>query len=230
MFTQWLKAVGSHWKREVLGGALIGVLALYSDLSGNTVPPRVYELSVVALIFYAMFLAWRDEFRRSLDMVAAASARPTGPKATVIMKHGNCPCLLVTNEGTTAEFYGKLSISHEIMNEPTELFCRWDHTDLPRAKIAHGETCRIVLANLVMDAPSRLANWTVRGTSEKGPIDVTAHYSSSLDSPAQTRAPDVILTGTLFAQPDLIDGPLPFRVVLQAFGSSSNKTGEQPNA
>jgi hypothetical protein len=62
----WLRAVGRHWKRELLGGALIGVLALFSELSGITVPPRIYEVAAVAVLFYAMFLAWRDEYSSHL--------------------------------------------------------------------------------------------------------------------------------------------------------------------
>jgi hypothetical protein len=61
MFWLWIKAVGKHWKRELLGGALIGLLALFSELSGITVAPRIYEASAVIVLFHAMFLAWRDQ-------------------------------------------------------------------------------------------------------------------------------------------------------------------------
>jgi hypothetical protein len=61
VFLQWLKAVGLHWKRELLGGFLIGLLALISEISGATIPPGIYEGAAVVVLFYAMFLAWRDE-------------------------------------------------------------------------------------------------------------------------------------------------------------------------
>ena len=61
MFWLWIKAVGKHWKRELLGGALIALLGLFSELSGITLAPRIYEASAVIVLFYAMFLAWRDE-------------------------------------------------------------------------------------------------------------------------------------------------------------------------
>lgn len=69
----WLRAVGKHWKRELLGGALIGLLALVSELSGITIPPRVYEVASVFVLFYAMFLAWQDEYsaRMKNDLTAS---------------------------------------------------------------------------------------------------------------------------------------------------------------
>lgn len=78
-FMQWLKAVGGHWKQELLGGVLIGVIALYSDLSGISVPPRVYELAVALVLFYAMFLAWRDEYQarlQALELLTPHDGRP----------------------------------------------------------------------------------------------------------------------------------------------------------
>jgi hypothetical protein len=60
VFKPWLRAVGAHWKRESLGGARIGTLALISELSGLTVAPRIYEVAAAVLIFYAMFLAWAE--------------------------------------------------------------------------------------------------------------------------------------------------------------------------
>jgi len=262
MLIEWFRAVARHWVRELIGGVLIAFLALFSELTGVTVPPRIYELAAAMLIFYAMFLAWSDERTRVEQMELRDSACESGyladalrqhaqelrtdrtmrrmdrsldlvrlsaPEALLAIGYGVQPILIVANQGPVAEFYAKLSISPEIVSEPREVFCRWTHTDLPRAKIAKGETCRIVLANLIIDASSRTAQWVVRGTSEKGPIDVASYYTSNIDSPKTQRAPDVILTGMLFAEPDLINGPQTFRVVLQAFGSASTKTENEPH-
>jgi hypothetical protein len=78
-FMQWLKAVGGHWKQELLGGVLIGTIALYSELSGIIVPPRVYEIALVLVLFYAMFLAWRDEYQarlRAVELLTPHDERP----------------------------------------------------------------------------------------------------------------------------------------------------------
>jgi len=53
--------VFSHWKSELIGGVLIGALALYSDLTGTPVPPRLYEIAAGIVLLWAMFLAWQDE-------------------------------------------------------------------------------------------------------------------------------------------------------------------------
>ncbi len=58
----WLRAVLKHWKREVLGGALIALLGVIADVSGKTIPPHVYEICGGALVFYAMYLAWREQY------------------------------------------------------------------------------------------------------------------------------------------------------------------------
>ncbi len=221
------------------------------------VPPIAYVGAVVLLVFYAMFLAWRDEhetrvkaekqinesaaqrsqeeharallehtrelrsarLQRALD---AASAEPIGPKAVVRMEYGSQPCVLVTNEGTLAEFYGVFSIQGLVRGrERSELFCRWTHTDSPRTKIAKGQTYRIILAELNWDSsPFLTATWTIRTTRESGPMDIGAHYSSTATTEPICRAPDIILSGEVFAEPDLINGSQPFRVVLKAFGSA----------
>jgi len=56
----------------LIGGVLIALIALFSEISGTMVPPRVYEGAAVLLIFYAMFLAWRDadEARSKAEMDA----------------------------------------------------------------------------------------------------------------------------------------------------------------
>lgn len=60
-FFRWLRAVFTQWLAGLTGGVLIGLVALYSGLSGVAVPPRVYEIVVVIVLFQAMFLAWREQ-------------------------------------------------------------------------------------------------------------------------------------------------------------------------
>ncbi len=71
----WLRAVGRHWRRELLGGVLIGVLALFSELTGIVVSPKIYEIAAVCLLFYAMFLAWLDEYLKADVLEKADKAR-----------------------------------------------------------------------------------------------------------------------------------------------------------
>lgn len=60
-FVSWLKAIGSKWVAEVTGGALIGLLYLYSSVRGVTVAPIAYEIAIAFAIIQAAFLTWRDE-------------------------------------------------------------------------------------------------------------------------------------------------------------------------
>jgi hypothetical protein len=58
---RWIKAVLKRWVAGVTGGLLVGALALYSELTGQSVSPRAYEAVVVLVLFQAMFLAWKRE-------------------------------------------------------------------------------------------------------------------------------------------------------------------------
>jgi hypothetical protein len=63
VFIRWLKAVGAQWWATVTGGVIVLFLALYSEISGTSVDPRVYEGVAVFALLQAMFLAWiaKDE-------------------------------------------------------------------------------------------------------------------------------------------------------------------------
>ncbi len=65
-FFRWLKAVVKQWWSDVTGGALVLSLALYSELSGVAISPRVYEGVVILALFQAMFLAWHEQERLRL--------------------------------------------------------------------------------------------------------------------------------------------------------------------
>jgi hypothetical protein len=265
-FREFLRAAFRHWKREVLGGVLIGLLALYSEISGVTVPPRVYEMTVALLIFYAMYLAWRDEHERAEELEKAQPkeeggisavlgqylknepqrqhteatdrlARETerlaremerqrspvisrvllahkGPIASVKFAYEDQRVyLLVTNNGLMADFYGRFSINGGM----DDLFCRWMHDPSVKTKIVKGQTCRILLAELVSEHNSFLTmRWKM--LSHQG--EIVANYTSVPNAqPEPARAPDLILDCAVMAEPDLENGIQKCRVVLEAFGA-----------
>jgi hypothetical protein len=85
----WFKAVSKHWKGELLGGVLIGAIALFSELSGVEVRPAIYLLAASLVLFYAMFLAWRDSYRtcegeslKAMIAVAELESRKLHPALT----------------------------------------------------------------------------------------------------------------------------------------------------
>lgn len=50
----------------MLSGALIGFTALFAEVTGVAVSPRVYEVEVFIVVLYASYLAWRDEHQSRL--------------------------------------------------------------------------------------------------------------------------------------------------------------------
>jgi hypothetical protein len=68
---RWMRDVFKQWMALVTGGALIGFVALFSELSGIIVPPRIYEIAIVINLFAAMFLAWREQERMRLAVEAS---------------------------------------------------------------------------------------------------------------------------------------------------------------
>jgi len=149
-----------------------------------------------------------------------------GPKASVQIKYGNQPSLLVTNEGPAADFYGVFEISGLVSTEhPSGLYCKWADSDSVKIKIAKEQTCRVILANLNWSGPPiYTARWEIFATTEKeGPRVIPAIYTSLADP--VTPVPEIVLTGRIFAIPDLENGPQPFRIVLQAFGSANQSEG-----
>jgi hypothetical protein len=135
-----------------------------------------------------------------------------------IVCDGSLVSLLVTNEGSAADFYGVFNISGQVNAKITEgLFCLWAHTYSTRTTIAKGQTCRILLAEL--SESMGFAQWRIHQTTERGPVDILAHYTSCRVSIPVARAPEIVLAGSIVAIPDLSNGLQHFNVVLEAFGA-----------
>jgi hypothetical protein len=86
-------------------------------------------------------------------------------------------------------------------------------------RLARGETAEIFLAELKWQfvGNTSTASWEIYATSESGPRTITAP-NASMATPEIHRADDIVLSGQIFTDPETRDGPLPFRVVLTAFG------------
>jgi hypothetical protein len=66
-FWRFVMAVGRHWLVLLGGGAaIIVILGVVERLTGTNLTARWYAALLVALFFYAAFLAWRDEQRRAV--------------------------------------------------------------------------------------------------------------------------------------------------------------------
>lgn len=135
--------------------------------------------------------------------------------------------LLVSNQDPQAEFYGIFDIAGPVSaDRQSRLFCKWAHTASVRTKIARGQTCEIFLAELKWDTQgsASTARWEIYAVSESGPRTITPLHSS-MALPEVHPAEDIVLTGRIFADPDLPLGPLPFRVILKPFGPELGELG-----
>lgn len=85
----WLRAVLRHWKQELLGGALIALLGLISEITGVSFPPRIYEIAAVLVLIYAMFLAFADEHagRLKAEGKLLISRPALSPEAQIIAEN-----------------------------------------------------------------------------------------------------------------------------------------------
>jgi hypothetical protein len=217
----WLRAVLKHWKRELLGGVLIGLLALISDLSGRTLPPHIYEGCAALLVFYAMFLAWRDQYTETQVLngqIADAKGRQNeGPFAILRFDNGDgAVSLLVTNKGSLATFSASFFIDGDVKgNLKRDLCGRWSHTDSTETAIARGQTRRLILANVMFQ--EIFQQWQILASSQSGNIYIPASQSGSARTVPIIRPADIVINGEIVAQPDLINGIQPFKVVLHAF-------------
>lgn len=131
--------------------------------------------------------------------------------------------ILIPNQDRQAEYFGVFSISGGPVDadRTSELFCQWTHTDSIRAKIARSQPCRIILAHMETESPTPrtlTTRWVIHTATEKGPQEIKAAYCSSTEPLAY--APDIVLSGAIFRDPDDPDGPQPFRVVLHGFGAA----------
>jgi hypothetical protein len=129
------------------------------------------------------------------------------------------------NQGPQAEFYGVFYVSGAISESCSSRFnCKWSHADTVRTKLARGETGEIFLAELKWQhiGNGSTAHWEIYATGEAGPHTITA-LSESMARPEVHRADDIMLSGHVFADPESPDGPIPFSVVLTAFGPKLNE-------
>lgn len=59
--------------------------------------------------------------------------------------------------------------------------------------------------------------WRIEATSDAGPFDFDALYTSSSISQPVSCAPDIMVVGSIIADPDLMNGLQRFNIVLKAF-------------
>ena len=65
----FIRAVLRHWLALMGGGAIMVALGLFERFSGKNVPLWVYVCVLVFFVFFACYLAWRDE-RKAVTQIS----------------------------------------------------------------------------------------------------------------------------------------------------------------
>jgi hypothetical protein len=64
MVGEWLLAVAHRWKALLTGPALSLVVLVYSLTTTKPIPPRWYVYTMLVGVPVALYMAWRDEYRK----------------------------------------------------------------------------------------------------------------------------------------------------------------------
>jgi hypothetical protein len=164
-----------------------------------------------------------------IHRVAREQQRPTGPKAIV-----RCECssetaiLHVTNDGDLGTFYATIRVHGLVIGLSGDEFVRWSHSNAVKITIPRGVTFRADLAQLEWNGA--MARWRLFGATEHGRVDASASYASCATSSPIAKAADLVVSGEVIAEPDLPSGPVPYRIVLSAFGCESQDDSTTPPA
>lgn len=131
--------------------------------------------------------------------------------------------LVIRNDGPIADFWGTLRIIGDVESfwDMEDLFCRWKLTPSVRMRIAKGTECRIVLAvqdrNLNAGLVGPTAQWVVYAIAGVELVQIRGRYCASYEYRAEQEIPNIVLEGSIIADPDLANGIQSFRVTLEPF-------------
>ncbi|MGA8145652.1 MAG: hypothetical protein WB987_17335 [Candidatus Acidiferrales bacterium] len=205
----FIRSVARHWGILVTSGVLIGLVGVWQG-TNHRVAPAVYWCIALIALFIAFYRAWLDERR-------AGVVSKSGPSACI---KADAEFIDITNEGAGAHFYVPIQIDGMVNGQKSGIFARWEHTNSARSWIAKGQTCRLQLAR--MERKALCNQWVILAVlSDDSVLDIPATYSSCAVSEPITKAPDIVVTGQVVAEPDLENGVQWFGVTLRAFDAIS---------
>jgi hypothetical protein len=205
----FLAAVTDDWIGKMSGG--VGLLLTVIGFVSPAAWQRWLFLAMgVLALFYSCYNTWLKEYRKH------ASADGINAAVSLSYEHNDL-FLCVLNTGPAADFYATIRVPEGVRGLTGSEFARWTHTNTVKTQIPRGGQFRAKLAHL--EWRDGMAQWHVLGVSEAaGVVEAQAHYSSCVVSEPLIKAPDLIVSGDVFAEPDLREGPIPYQLALGAFG------------
>jgi hypothetical protein len=214
---KFLRAVFDHWGSLVTSGVFIGALAIWQG-TGHAVKPVVYWIVAVAGLLIAVFKAWQEQLGEK-EKALAEIGRLQNELAQKPNIEGQFDynkreaTLAVTNTGTIADVWAAIRVDGAVTGRRVDIFAKWGHSNTVKARIAKGETCRLLLA--ILDGDTRIANWKIPYVLDTG-VGITQAYYSSLLSGTEAQADDLHLHVNLFTDPDRERLTNEFHIVLHA--------------
>ena len=130
--------------------------------------------------------------------------------------------LRIHNHGVRADFQATISVDGRITSWPGgTLFAQWEHTDERTMSIGKGASRRIVLCELesTIRGPGESYRYSIPFVGQNGPGSAHVDWSVGVfEKEDHMLKPDVSLTLTLEAKPDMTAGTLHKRYRLSAEG------------
>jgi|ERR1700728_3641525 len=124
--------------------------------------------------------------------------------------------LIVTNVGTVADVWASLDITGPVLGKKRSIFGRWEHTNSFKARIAKGQSCKLLLATRKSDPNFITVKWHIPYADGDGVGGMTESLYSSMIENKDAQADDIHLYVRLFADPDCLREVKECHVVLHA--------------
>jgi hypothetical protein len=148
-----------------------------------------------------------EDLKSSLDVFLASKPNITSEFAYADQQ----AFLAVTNNGPSAKVWASLSVKG--LGRGVGPFARWSHSSSYKVRIGKGETCNLLLASLKIEGS--MSQWVVGHATESGVGIAEAMYSSLVWN-KDGQAPDVDMYVTIFSDPDCIELPKDWHIVLHS--------------
>ncbi len=232
---QFWRGMHSHWSFKAVA-VMWGVLGTVSIVLPFLPPkwgdrfysltylPRwhwyVWVIGILILVIIAVFEAGH----RQVESQKARLTEKDNRSKAVLAFDPRAVKIGVTNTGSGAYFYAPIEIQGLVRGSTRDVFAKWTHGDTIRTWIAKGQSCWLAVARLER-GNLMTSQWIIPTVRTDGVVEeVQSIYSSCAASKPIVRAPDIVVSVSVMAEPDLQNGIQTFRVRLRGFDAVDNNS------
>lgn len=175
----------------------------------------------------------REMERQRIPRISKMLMGEKSPIATVQFRYEDAHVyVLVTNSGRIADFHGSFDVIGPVTaRRQRGLPCRWENGNSAKLRIAHGETCRIILAQLISTGSGQFltTQWKLYSSPEHEEPEFSAIQSSAVSLRPPALANPLLVNISVMADPDLANGIQGLNIVLASSGARLAQREELPN-